>query len=132
MTDLNKYSEYFDRDNDGLNIRTDFKKKIKELRGIDLSNVLRYFFSTDKKEKKEIEDSIGGYTWKDEAECGNTYVPRKIRQAVYLRDNYTCKFCGTKDNLSIDHIIPKSCGGKTTLNNCQTLCVDCNRRKGAK
>lgn len=58
-----------------------------------------------------------------------------LREAVKKRDNYTCCICGNsiyeEPNLllEVDHIIPVSKGGKTELNNLQTLCWRCNREK---
>lgn len=60
-------------------------------------------------------------------------VTNKIRFLVYRRDNYRCKKCGrTTDDLEIDHIFPISKGGKSTLNNLQTLCRRCNLLKSNK
>lgn len=62
----------------------------------------------------------------------------KLRNFIKQRDEYTCKRCGLSINdepnllLEIDHIIPLSKGGKTTIENLQTLCWRCNRKKGAK
>lgn len=58
-----------------------------------------------------------------------------LRDAIKLRDNYTCCICGNsvynEPNLllEVDHIIPVSRGGKTEASNLQTLCWRCNRRK---
>lgn len=57
-------------------------------------------------------------------------IPPDVRWAVWERDNFTCKACGTRQNLSIDHIKPESKGGTTELDNLQTLCKPCNSRKG--
>lgn len=60
-------------------------------------------------------------------------VSNRMRFAVYERDGYRCKKCGQSDveaNLEIDHIIPISKGGKSTFDNLQTLCHECNVRKG--
>lgn len=57
-------------------------------------------------------------------------VSNRLRFMVYERDGYRCKKCGRKTNdLEIDHIIPISKGGKTTLDNLQTLCRSCNVEK---
>lgn len=59
----------------------------------------------------------------------------RLRFEVLYRDKFTCRFCGaspTKDptvTLHIDHIIPWSKGGETTLDNLQTLCSKCNLGK---
>ncbi|MFC1571402.1 HNH endonuclease [Candidatus Margulisiibacteriota bacterium] len=53
------------------------------------------------------------------------------RKNIYLRDNYTCQYCGkTKGQLTIDHIIPKSRGGEETWDNIVVCCARCNNRKG--
>ena len=52
---------------------------------------------------------------------------------VLIRDNYTCKYCGLKnDKMTIDHIIPVSKGGKNEFENCVTSCRQCNNKKGNK
>lgn len=61
-------------------------------------------------------------------------VTNKMRFAVMARDGYRCVKCGRPDSrvyLEIDHIIPIAKGGKSTYDNLQTLCHDCNVRKGA-
>jgi 5-methylcytosine-specific restriction endonuclease McrA len=55
------------------------------------------------------------------------------RRAIHIRDNFTCAYCGKtlKDSeITIDHIVPKSCGGKWTWKNLITCCAECNQRKG--
>ena len=52
-----------------------------------------------------------------------------LRWQVWQRDNFTCQYCGKRELLTVDHIIPESKGGKTELNNLQTLCKSCNARK---
>jgi 5-methylcytosine-specific restriction endonuclease McrA len=54
------------------------------------------------------------------------------RKNVLLRDDYLCSYCGVKvsKNASIDHVLPKSRGGKTTYLNCVTCCKKCNGLKG--
>jgi 5-methylcytosine-specific restriction endonuclease McrA len=55
------------------------------------------------------------------------------RRNIYLRDNYTCQYCGSappRDELTIDHIVPRSRGGRTTWENVVLACVRCNTRKG--
>lgn len=59
-------------------------------------------------------------------------IPEALRWAVWERDNFTCQHCGTRRNLSVDHVVPESKGGPTTLDNCRTLCSTCNSRKGAR
>jgi 5-methylcytosine-specific restriction endonuclease McrA len=52
------------------------------------------------------------------------------RKNVMRRDRHTCQYCGRRDKLTIDHVMPKSRGGKDTWENLATACVDCNNRKG--
>ncbi len=51
------------------------------------------------------------------------------RNRLFRRDNYQCVYCGSKKNLTVDHILPKSRGGKNTWLNLATCCSSCNRTK---
>jgi 5-methylcytosine-specific restriction endonuclease McrA len=56
---------------------------------------------------------------------------RITRRAVLARDSWTCQYCGsTKSGLTVDHVIPRSRGGKSDWENIVTACASCNRRKG--
>lgn len=58
---------------------------------------------------------------------------RFSRRAVYLRDLYQCQYCNEvfKDHeLTLDHVVPLSRGGKTNWTNIVTACKSCNHRKG--
>lgn len=59
-------------------------------------------------------------------------IPDALRQKVYARDDYTCQECGSKDDLTLDHIHPWSLHGPDTEDNLRTLCRSCNCRKGAR
>lgn len=65
-------------------------------------------------------------------------IPLSIRVKVLSRDNFRCVFCGKSPatdigtKLHIDHIVPFSKGGQSTLDNLQTLCFECNIGKGNK
>ena len=66
------------------------------------------------------------------------YVPSKpypafTRFNVFLRDKFTCQYCGDKfcsKDLTFDHVIPKSKGGTSKWDNIVSVCVDCNVEKG--
>lgn len=58
-------------------------------------------------------------------------IPLDLRWEVWERDNFTCLDCGTRRDLTIDHIIPVSKGGRTVKDNLQTLCRSCNSKKGS-
>lgn len=59
-------------------------------------------------------------------------IPPDLRWTVWERDDFTCRHCGARTNLSIDHILAESKGGPATLENFQTLCRSCNSRKGSR
>ncbi len=59
-------------------------------------------------------------------------MPPVSRKNLLRRDAHQCQYCGNRKNLTIDHIIPRSKGGKHTWNNVVIACVDCNSRKGNK
>jgi len=56
---------------------------------------------------------------------------RKItRRAVFARDDWTCQYCGSRSNLTVDHVVPRSKGGASSWENIVASCAPCNRRKG--
>ena len=60
---------------------------------------------------------------------------RYSRVNIFARDKFTCQYCGVKPHrseLNLDHVIPRSLGGRTTWENVVCCCVDCNRRKGGR
>ncbi len=52
------------------------------------------------------------------------------RENVFKRDGFKCQYCGTTKELTLDHLIPKAKGGKSSWNNLVTACKRCNSRKG--
>ena len=59
-------------------------------------------------------------------------ISDKMRRAVYERDGYRCVRCGSRDDLTVDHVQAHSKGGASTLVNFQTLCKPCNLAKSDK
>jgi 5-methylcytosine-specific restriction endonuclease McrA len=54
---------------------------------------------------------------------------------IFRRDGDCCQYCGERlprSELTIDHVIPRSLGGKSTWENVVCCCIDCNRRKGGR
>ena len=51
------------------------------------------------------------------------------RNRIYRRDGYECVYCGSKKELTLDHVIPKSKGGKNEWTNLVTSCFNCNVKK---
>lgn len=57
---------------------------------------------------------------------------RFCRENIYIRDNYTCQYCGDKfssNQLTLDHVIPASLNGKKSWTNVVSACRPCNQRK---
>lgn len=52
------------------------------------------------------------------------------RQNVFKRDHHTCQYCGTLKSLTLDHVLPRSKGGKSSWSNLVTACQRCNALKG--
>ncbi|HSZ10523.1 MAG TPA: HNH endonuclease [Rhizomicrobium sp.] len=66
-----------------------------------------------------------------------TYVkpsrnPAFTRFNVFLRDRFECQYCGARDDLTFDHVIPRSRGGRTTWDNVVAACAPCNLLKGGR
>jgi len=54
------------------------------------------------------------------------------RKNLFKRDRYTCQYCGLQpgpEELTVDHVVPRSRGGTSTWENCVLACVECNKRK---
>jgi 5-methylcytosine-specific restriction endonuclease McrA len=101
-------------------------------------------FETWRRQRAGEEGSIG-------TPSGSILVPRVIllpgfdrvpkrhvrysRVNIFHRDKYTCQYCGERPHrsqLNLDHVIPRSLGGRTTWENVVCSCVECNRRKGGR
>lgn len=57
---------------------------------------------------------------------------RVTRKRLFKRDDYSCLYCDSKKNLTIDHILPKSRGGNNSWSNLATCCNRCNTLKNNK
>ena len=62
--------------------------------------------------------------------------PRKrvafTRFNLFLRDEFLCQYCGSKGDLTFDHVVPRAAGGITSWENVVAACAPCNLRKGSK
>ena len=56
--------------------------------------------------------------------------PAFTRFNVFLRDRFQCQYCGASHDLTFDHVVPRSKGGRTTWENVVAACAPCNLRKG--
>ena len=59
-------------------------------------------------------------------------APAFTRFNVFLRDRFSCQYCGSGSDLTFDHVVPRSKGGRTTWQNVVTACAPCNLRKGGR
>jgi len=55
---------------------------------------------------------------------------RKWRQSIKEKWNYECAYCGSEENLTLDHITPTSKGGSDRVTNVLCACHSCNHSKG--
>ncbi|MDP4032178.1 MAG: HNH endonuclease [Pseudorhodobacter sp.] len=51
---------------------------------------------------------------------------------LFLRDEFSCQYCGARGDLTFDHVLPRARGGVTSWENVVAACSPCNLRKGAK
>jgi len=58
--------------------------------------------------------------------------PAFTRFNVFLRDKFECQYCHSTEDLTFDHLVPRSHGGQTTWENVVTACSPCNLRKSNK
>ena len=86
----------------------------------------------------EVQNKKGIYTYvfdKKESNLNLRAFTDSEKDTMYERQLGICPMCGghyDRDQMHGDHIVPWSKGGKTTLENGQMLCRDCNLLKGAK
>jgi len=58
--------------------------------------------------------------------------PAFTRFNLFLRDKFSCQYCGEMSDLTFDHLLPRSKGGETTWENVVSACTSCNLKKGRK
>ena len=56
---------------------------------------------------------------------------RMFREGIKARDGHKCVYCGSSENLTVDHVRPRSKGGTDTADNLVTACRPCNQAKGS-
>ena len=92
----------------------------------DIKYILKIIHNINDRNGHFYQESI----WESISKVERGKVTNKLRFSIYERDNYKCKYCGSEENLEIDHIVPISKGGKSIPSNLQTLCHECNTKKG--
>ena len=58
--------------------------------------------------------------------------PAFTRFNLFLRDSFSCQYCGSVEELTFDHVVPRSRGGRTLWGNVVAACASCNLRKGGR
>ena len=98
----------------------------------DLNEIIDALKSIDSSKLKDGRRFYSREVWNSIERVERAKVSNELRQEIFERDGYTCVNCGSteKESLEIDHIMPISKGGKTEPSNLQTLCRNCNIRKG--
>jgi len=51
---------------------------------------------------------------------------------LFLRDEFSCQYCGARGDLTFDHVVPRASGGITSWQNVVAACSPCNLRKGSR
>ena len=59
-------------------------------------------------------------------------TPAFTRFNLFLRDGFACVYCGSGDDLTFDHLIPRRLGGQTSWTNIVAACSACNLKKGGR
>jgi len=137
---VNDYIKYFvlDDQTGDLYIRSDFIYCKDELKGGRIWLLLKImsFNSTNPDEINEHLKDVKRFD-DGESECAKIRseyngMRDALMYALIERDGYFCQKCKTTNNITIDHIVPISLGGKNTMSNLQFLCKSCNSKKGIK
>lgn len=116
------------------------------IRFIDMKRALKLIY----KDKVDIVDSWEGNYFKSINASFSVPATLRIRRyinieglrqfrcsknGIFTRDSWHCQYCNkivTQNSATIDHVIPRAIGGKTTWQNCVTSCTKCNTKKGSK
>lgn len=67
---------------------------------------------------------------------GGSWIRKDKRLAIYIRDGFTCVYCGTDlkhadpTDVTLDHLLPRSAGGTNEATNLVTACRHCNSQRG--
>ncbi|MBC7456778.1 MAG: HNH endonuclease [Bdellovibrionaceae bacterium] len=99
----------------------------------------KYDINLDVQMLEKLVSYLGGLVkFRKSVQGQRALMTTRLRDEIKSRDNFSCQICkiSAKDTtnllLEIDHIMPISRGGITSIENLQTLCWKCNRSKGAK
>lgn len=71
------------------------------------------------------------FIWRNPTRVEWQRLANILRPQVFERDEHRCVQCGSTDRLEVDHVVAIARGGSNDIENLQTLCLPCNRSKGA-
>ena len=98
----------------------------------ELGDVVSRLAAVELVDKETLQPSMHLVVERDELRP-TASVWRVIRERIFVRDDYTCQYCGERGGrLECDHIFPVSRGGGHEDENLTTACRECNRSKRAK
>lgn len=86
--------------------------------------------------EKPVMSAGGDYYYVPKTVMVKKYVKLNRRHTptkrnIFLRDSYACQYCGVDDaKMTIDHVFPRSRGGRDTWENLVAACIKCNNKKG--
>lgn len=82
--------------------------------------------------KNDLIEKLKNYT----EDCSDLFrmanrseISKKLAEEIMERDDYTCQICGSIEDLTIDHILPRTLGGKNIKENLRVLCRSCNSKR---
>ena len=110
------------------------KRSINEQISVFLEFALEYYelLSPRKRALFSLSDRQKEILHEENDRGSNPQLPYPIRRYVIERDEHKCQYCGTTENLCVDHIIPRSKGGSNDFCNLVTACLSCNSKKGGR
>lgn len=113
---------------------------------LNICNSRRAFSLVSRGKAEVLENSLDGLLRTPNCEYRQPSVIRMVylihrprprakltRREVFLRDQHTCQYCGAEArDLTLDHVVPRRCGGKHHWDNLVSACRACNHRKGGQ
>ena len=131
-------------------VKGNFTKYRKEMKGVEWGKLYAKYKDTvydpnalesevfELMQDSDVQSKKGIYSYvfdHDEHHLGIRTFDDNTKREIFEKQNGVCKICGKHfeiEQMEADHITPWREGGRTVAENCQMLCKECNRRKGAK